>query len=236
MSERPYSRVYWEVRADPRFVDIYSNNDHLATWLRLLIAADMAWPAPADVPASCRKASLSALCDVGLVELLPGQLYRVHGLDRERNERSDKARASVMHRYNDRATTVVRPKDNRTTSRAEPSLDEPSRPERADVEAYLATRFRLPTEAQRALMDTYCRVFDVTGPERAARLIYAHPDDPIGALKSDLATFREERRTEAVAQEAPKPPVHRPARGLTGINAVLAAEYNAAYAKERGES
>lgn len=129
VSERPYSRVYWEVRADDRFVGIYTDNNHLATWLRLLIAADMAWPAPADLPASARRVSLAALSDAGLVELLPGHLFRVHGLDRERNERSQKARDSVMHRYNDRTTTVERPNYERPTSQAKPSQDEPSQAE-----------------------------------------------------------------------------------------------------------
>ena len=54
-------------------------------------------------------------------------------------------------------------------------------------------------------MDGYCRTFDATGPDRAARLILSHPDDPIGALKDDLAAFRNKRKEEAQAQEAPKP-------------------------------
>ncbi|MBU2110403.1 MAG: hypothetical protein KKE65_01975 [Actinobacteria bacterium] len=54
-------------------------------------------------------------------------------------------------------------------------------------------------------MDGYCRTFDATGPERAARLILSHPDDPIGALKDDLAAFRNRRKEEAQASEEPKP-------------------------------
>jgi hypothetical protein len=58
-------------------------------------------------------------------------------------------------------------------------------------------------------MDGYVRTFDATGPERAARLILSHPDDPIGALKEDLAAFRAQRREQAEAQEEPKPKVRR---------------------------
>jgi hypothetical protein len=94
---------------------------------------------------------------------------------------------------------------------------------RADLEAFLAVRFRAPTPAQRAFLDAYCRTFDVTGPARAERIIFANPDDPIGALKADWAAWREERKAEALAAEVPKPPARRPARGLTGINAELAA-------------
>lgn len=73
-------------------------------------------------------------------------------------------------------------------------------------------------------MDTFCRVFDQTGPERAARLIWAHPDDPIGALKEDLAAFREERRDAAIKADVPRPRRTK-GSGLTGINAELAKLY-----------
>ena len=83
------------------------------------------------------------------------------------------------------------------------------RDERADLDAFLEVRFRIPTPAQRTFMDGYCQTFDATGPERAARLILSHPDDPIGALKEDLAAFRTRRKAEAQAQEAPKPKPRR---------------------------
>ena len=77
--------------------------------------------------------------------------------------------------------------------------------ERPDIDAFIGTRFRLPTQAQRGFMDVYCQVFDETGPDRAAKVIWSHPDDPIGALKEDLAAFREERRVEAIAADVPRP-------------------------------
>jgi hypothetical protein len=80
---------------------------------------------------------------------------------------------------------------------------------RADLDAFLEVRFRIPTPAQRTFMDGYCRTFDATGPARAARLILSHPDDPIGALKDDLAAFRNRRKAEAEAQEEPKPRARR---------------------------
>lgn len=99
MSERaPYSRVYWTIRDDPRLEAVYPSDAHLATWLRLLLAADMAWPAPADVPASIRRSSLRALCDAGIIELLPSGLFRFHGLDTERGRRREAAQASAGRR------------------------------------------------------------------------------------------------------------------------------------------
>lgn len=93
---------------------------------------------------------------------------------------------------------------------------------REDLEAYLRVRFRVPSPAQRDLMDAYVRVFDLTGPERAARLIYAHPDDPIGALKADLAEFRDECKRNAEGQDHPKPKRRDRGSGMTSINQELA--------------
>jgi hypothetical protein len=70
-------------------------------------------------------------------------------------------------------------------------------------------------------MDAYCQVFDVTGPERAARLIWEHSDDPIGALKEDLHAFREGRRAEALKADEPKPR-RTTGSGFTGVNAEIA--------------
>jgi hypothetical protein len=106
---------------------------------------------------------------------------------------------------------------------------------RADLEAWLAVKYRIPTEAQRRFLDVYVGVFDVTGPERSARLIFSHPDDPIKALKDDLAAFRAERIAEAKVAEVPKPQPHRKASKLTGINAEIAKVLNAQYAEEAKE-
>jgi hypothetical protein len=213
---RPYSRVYWEVRNDPRLADIYCDDHHWAAWNRLLMAADMAWPAPADLPSNARRASIRALEEAGVIELLPGGMYRFHGLDKERDDRSTKARESVMHRYYDRSTDVVRTKYARglttSTSRDETRRDETSSTRvgpkdldwddgRRDLEAFLLVRHRAPTPAQRDFLDAYQRVFDATGPERAEKLILSHPDDPIGALKADLAAFRKERAEAAAPDE-----------------------------------
>src|SRR3990172_6556006 len=92
MSERqPYSRVYWAIRHDPKLQGIYSNDRHLATWLRLLIAADATWPAPADIPANARPPSVAALPTCGLVDLLGDGLCTIHGLDAERGRRREAA-------------------------------------------------------------------------------------------------------------------------------------------------
>ena len=89
MGERaPYSRVYWDVPDDPKFAVIFADDHHLATWLRLLLIADQAHPSSAPIPRTgVRIASLKALFDCGLVDAVPGDRFRIHGLDAERERR-----------------------------------------------------------------------------------------------------------------------------------------------------
>jgi hypothetical protein len=83
----PYSRVYWRVLGDDRFDTIRSDMRHFGSWTLMLLVADMAYPAPAFVPSTIPKASLAQLVEVGLIEALPGGLFRVHGLEAERSRR-----------------------------------------------------------------------------------------------------------------------------------------------------
>jgi hypothetical protein len=140
VSERqPYSRVYWSIRTDPKFEQIYGDDRHLATWLRLLIAADATWPAPADVPASARKLSVAALVEAKLIDLLPSGMFKVRGLDAERGRRRDAARDSADARYG------RTPNASHSQSERSPNgvLAEPSQAEdetrRAEGEASRAT-------------------------------------------------------------------------------------------------
>jgi hypothetical protein len=96
---RPYSRVYWEALDDPKFVDVWDDDHRLATWLRLLIAADMAWPASAALYHGVHRGSLKWLCDVYLVDMQPRGRYRIHGLDKERDARARKAANAAQSRY-----------------------------------------------------------------------------------------------------------------------------------------
>lgn len=128
MSERaPYSRVYWDIVDDPKFGTIFDNNDHLATWLRLLMQADAQWPASSAVPATARKASVKALSDAGLIDLVPGGRFRVHGLDAERGRRREAARTGTKREPDGGPTGTGRPwTTGPKPSLAEPRQDEPS--------------------------------------------------------------------------------------------------------------
>jgi hypothetical protein len=228
MSERqPYSRVYWSVMDDAKFDGIREDVRLFGSWSLLLVVADMAYPAPAFIPPTVPRSAFARLVASGLIDDLGGHRFRVHGMGKERDKRSESARIAAAVRWQKNGNAESMPR------RDETSKDETRRDEdaRADLEAFLAVRFRIPTPAQRTFMDAYCRTFDVTGPDRAARLIFAHPDDPIGAMKSDLEAWRSERRDAARAAEVPKPLARRKASGLTGVNAELAAMFRDQEAK-----
>lgn len=96
---RKYVRVYYEVRDDDKFAGIYEDDRCLATWLRLLLAADAIWPAPADIPAAANRKALALLAGAELIDLLPGGMFRVHGLDAERNARSIHASTAARKKW-----------------------------------------------------------------------------------------------------------------------------------------
>ena len=92
MSERAaYSRVYWSVMDDPKFDGIREDARTFGSWTILLIAADMAWPAPAYVPSTVPRSCYRALVTAGIVDELTGGRFRIHGLDAERGRRRDAA-------------------------------------------------------------------------------------------------------------------------------------------------
>lgn len=85
--DRPFVRVYYEIIDDPKFATVYGDDRKLATWLRLLIAADAMHPAPAPVARSVHEPTFRHLVQVGLIEPVGADHFRVHGLRSERDNR-----------------------------------------------------------------------------------------------------------------------------------------------------
>lgn len=233
MSERAaYSRVYWSIIDDPRFVSVYDDDRHLATWLRLLLIADQAHPSSPHLPTGCRKASVAALVEAGLIVLGTGYRYRVHGLDAERERR--RVAATSRGPSGDRTVSKRGPNGIQTQGlrRDETRQDETKRAGeevddgRADLEAFLLVTRRAPTPKQRRLLDELLTHHDVDGPYWAATIMLNHPDDPIGAVIEADKQWREQRIAEARSQEKPTPRPRR-ARGLPESTRELIAHWEA---------
>jgi hypothetical protein len=229
MSDRaPYSRVYWAINRDPKFVGIYGDDSTLALWLRLLITADALWPASAPLPRSAKKRPLEALVTAGLVDLEPDDFYRIHGLDDERGRRAAAARRGPDSPP-DPAPVAPQPGPKRDPSgyTDETRQDELRRDEhddgRADLEAFLLVTRRAPTPRQRKLLDSLLDRHDLTGPQWAADIILRNPNDPIGAVIEADKAWRAERIAEAQAAEKPKPQPRR-SRGLPQTTRDILAE------------
>lgn len=97
----PYVRVYYRIIDDPKFESVFDNDAALAAWLRLLLAADAMYPAPSHIPRSVKPAALKCLADAELIDLLPGDRFRFHGLKSEREKRQEQARKAARKRWED---------------------------------------------------------------------------------------------------------------------------------------
>jgi len=127
----PYSRHYWRLVDDPKFAEIFDDDHHYATWSRLLMLADQAWPASAHVPISVRRASLSKLSEVGLIDLLPKGRFKMHGLDYERRKRAEHAKVAAAVRWGSNGHLVsIAPRSAPSNAQTMPSKEEQSREEK----------------------------------------------------------------------------------------------------------
>lgn len=190
MDSNKYMRVYFSIRTDERFANIYGNDRALAMWLRLLMDAEMAWPLPATIPL-VHIPTFDLLVKVGLIDLAPLGMFRVHGLDAEREARANIGRTAANARWH--APSNARPMLERERVRERVREQRAPEAHRADVQAFADTVGRLPSVKQRALLDGLLDTHDVTGPSWAAAIITANPDDPIGAVIKADQQFRAER-------------------------------------------
>lgn len=132
------------------------------------------------------------------------------GAERVAVHRAQKAPENVTPDVT-RAVTGVTPRVEKSREERENARnDVTNEPIDRIVDVWLSVKYRLPTEKQRAFLYAYLQTFDVSGEARAERLILSNPQDPIAAMKDDLATFRGERIKE-LGTEVEKPtPRRRP--------------------------
>jgi hypothetical protein len=100
----PYVRVYYSILTDERFEHVYDDDVAFATWVRLLMVADGAYPAPTHLPGNVKRRALAKLVAAGLIDLLPRRLFRVHGLQAERLKRAEQGRHAADVRHHGKET------------------------------------------------------------------------------------------------------------------------------------
>lgn len=94
-----YVRLYYTLASDAKFDEVYSNDLLLATYVRLLIAADQAYPAPATLPYGCKPKVVYRLAELGIIQFINRVSFRIAALQKERDYRSGLGRAAAQRRW-----------------------------------------------------------------------------------------------------------------------------------------
>jgi hypothetical protein len=151
-----YIRVYYSIITDPKFVGVFSNNDHLATWLRLLLAADAIYPAPAPIPRSAEQASLDVLVEHGIIAIVGYDHFGVVGLTAERERRSAAGKKAAGKRWGENADPMREQYEGIGWSDADPMLErDETRLERDETRVVPRASFGGPGDALVSLLASW---------------------------------------------------------------------------------
>jgi hypothetical protein len=137
--DRKYVRVYYSIIDDERFQMVYPDPATLGTWLRLLLLADAMWPSSSPLPYGISRKCLDVLVKAGIIELLSNRHYKIHGLEPERQRRSEAGRVGGL--ASGRSRTVER-SFNGLTNGIEPRRAETSKAETSRAEQIATVPFR----------------------------------------------------------------------------------------------
>lgn len=225
MNDERYVRVYYSIRTDPKFEAVYGDDASLAAWVRLLLDADAVWPAPASIPKSCKPGAFRRLVDAGIVDALPGHLFRVHGLDAERDKRGQSGRNAAAMRWHSARTNAADavampvPSPNKSPNRTE------SEQEQDDP---VTTYYLLTTRTPRGRALDWCKrlgeqygyratsdaMSDAWGDSDEVGTLLSRTEDKLvlasrsaerAERAEELARLREKRERRFIPVEAPDP-------------------------------
>ena len=150
--DRRHIRIYYSIIDDAKFDDIRGDDHHFSTWVRLLMAADSVWPASADLPATARKSSIAALEAAGIIDLMKGSRFRIHGLDAERERRSAQPTQAARTRWQN--ADALRSDSGRTALAGTPAMRTEHSNSRAEEE-HSNSGNGYPTDDARDSQDRY---------------------------------------------------------------------------------
>ena len=110
-------KEFW-VRISHAVLDSITDNETRGVFLQLAVMANAIYPSSAPIPRNVSDEALAALEKSGLIELHPGDQYRVPSNDEFRSEASERGRKAVAARYarsTDVGTDVVQTYNGRST-------------------------------------------------------------------------------------------------------------------------
>lgn len=215
-NERPYSRVYHELAEE--YQSVYDGPD-LADYVRLLVAADQAFPTRARWAGYTTSRVLRRLEACGLVAV-DGARYSVKGMEKERAARAERARTAAYASHasssargsaTSRAGGTARPNAPSLPRRDETRRDEPSP---GDPDAFAAYERLTMSYPKGRGAPWLSRLIDEHGEARTERaLIDAWADNPdpskllgvaeglLGKRAHESAKVAEERRKRGAIDE-----------------------------------
>jgi hypothetical protein len=131
----PYAKVYH--RLADEYPEMYDSPD-LAGYVRLLVAADQAWPSRARWAGYVDDLTLARLVKTGLV-IVDGSRYSIRGMDKERGPKRDAARDAARVRWGNADGNADRNADGNADRNADGNADAsapfmPTRPDQTKAE------------------------------------------------------------------------------------------------------
>jgi hypothetical protein len=102
-TDRRFTPIYRDICEEPA---IYDDDALLATWLRLRLTADAAWPDPAMLPRSVSDAHVTVLEEMGKIHVLGRDQYRFRGVDLDRTRKSEAGRFAALVRWEGHAPAL----------------------------------------------------------------------------------------------------------------------------------
>lgn len=111
---RKFARIYYqEFKRD--YPDIYADDLAWATWTKLLVGSEEAWPAMPELPRSIKSRPLRTLVERGLVTVT-GHTYVLKGWVAERSKRQESARIAAAKRWDSDSNADAQPDAMPSTS------------------------------------------------------------------------------------------------------------------------
>jgi len=217
MSDRPYSRLYWELLSE--FPDVASDPELMGTYSLLLIGADMAWDGKESRPFIPRHVKDTVLARLVALDLVSVEepTYTIRGLIKERARRSAQASRASNARWNARSNADSNARSNtgafghgmprRDETRQDKKSKEPAEPtgESDLVDTYYYLTVRTPKPTVVAWLDRLASEHGEEAVSQAmARAWSADPDIAtfMGRVDKDLLVAKRARVREAEEKRA----------------------------------
>lgn len=118
----PYSRLFW--RFADEFPSVFENDFALSLFIRLLRLADMAWPSAGQLPYGVKRNALHKLVTEGLITMESSSRFRVRGMDKHRESRSQSAAHAARTRWSNADGNAERTAPRYANGNAETMLRE----------------------------------------------------------------------------------------------------------------